>query len=63
MDVYEFHKGLPLNIWNMTTERRRTLQPNIHAAFKRVCFAHVEHCLVPGDVQEMHHKARRVGEC
>ena len=63
MDLYEFHKGLPLNIWTMTTERRRTLQPNIHAAFTRACFAHVEHCLVPGEVQELHNKARRVGDC
>ena len=63
MDVYEFHKGLPADVWSMTTERRRTLQSNIHAALTRAGFAQVQRCLVPSEVQELHHKARRVGEC
>ena len=61
MDVSEFHKALPAYVWSLTAEKRRALQPNIQAAFKRSCFALVQRSLVPIDVQDAHSKARRLG--
>ena len=61
MDVSEFHKALPAYVWSLTAEKRRALQPNLQAAFKRACFALVQRSLVPLDVQEAHSKSRRLG--
>ena len=61
MNPSEFHHNLPSDVWTMSPERRRGLPPNVQAAFKRACFALVEHSLVPLEVQESHNKARRLG--
>ncbi len=58
----EFHKGLPPDPWGMSAVARKGLCSNVKATFKRSCFAHVSHLLVPEDVRAAHNKHRRVGD-
>ena len=56
----EWHFQLPSDVLTtMTDSERKSLSPDIKAIFKRVCFAHVQTCVVPVPLRQEFHASKR----
>jgi hypothetical protein len=58
----DWHNALPAHPFNGSDVSRLALNFNVKAAFKRCCFASVEHPLVSQAVREQHQNAHRAGD-
>ena len=56
---HEWHQGLPDQVKEVSNDTRKSYQPDIKAIFKRTCFAHIQHSLIPQGMRDAFEARRR----